>query len=72
MGTSRTCGPRCHNASGAACDCWCRGLFHGAAGKAAREAFAAAAGELPAEEGQGTLFWRAAMAAARAAPRGAP
>lgn len=40
MGKTRVCGGRCHQAVGATCRCWRGGLFHGAAGKGSREAFA--------------------------------
>ena len=46
MGKSRTCGASCHNAQKPACVCWCAGMFHGAEGAAARDAFAEAFGEL--------------------------
>lgn len=46
----RTCDARCHDAQGAKCACWCGGLFHGAAGKAARQAFAAEFGAVVADE----------------------
>jgi len=67
MGTSRTCGPRCHNAKQPECDCWCGGLFHGAAGAAARQAFVREFGgdDVPAQEDESSLFWSRAMAAAR-------
>lgn len=83
MGESRSCDARCHNAKGPHCACWCGGLFHGAAGKAAREAFVDAFNETPKSPEQFDslttspgLFdvdpnigarWRAAVAAARAA-----
>lgn len=46
----RRCDERCHHARGAICNCWCGGLFHGARGAAAREAFAEVYGELPEED----------------------
>ena len=67
MGRSRTCGKVCHEAKQAKCECWCGGLFHGAAGEAARQAFAQVVGELPGGEEQGTLFWNKGIEAARAA-----
>lgn len=45
MSTSRRCDARCHHAKREKCDCWCGGLFHGAKGAAAREAFAEVWGE---------------------------
>ena len=33
MGKVRTCDQRCHGAKQPACDCWCGGKFHGAAGE---------------------------------------
>jgi len=47
---SRRCDARCHNAKRGACSCWCGGLFHGADGKRAREAFREAWGEIPETE----------------------
>jgi hypothetical protein len=67
VGTTRTCGPRCHNAKEPECDCWCAGLFHGATGKAAREAFAKEYGEEPMALDEENLFWPKAIAAALAA-----
>lgn len=67
MGTTRVCGARCHKAVHPACDCWCNGTFHGAAGARAREAFVEVMGELPMQEDDGSLFWGRAMAAATAA-----
>jgi hypothetical protein len=67
VGKTRTCGPRCHNAKEPQCDCWCSGLFHGAAGAAARDAFAAAFGEVPMAIDEGNLFWDRAIQAAIAA-----
>lgn len=80
MGTVRTCDSRCHDANGPACACWCGGLFHGATGAAARDAFVAEYKALPTTEigfqettGQGSLFggdvgkWAGALAAARKA-----
>ena len=54
MGTVRVCGKTCHAAKRAKCRCWCGGLFHGAAGKEARDAFARefAVDELPTTEQQ--------------------
>ena len=50
MGHVKTCDGRCHNAKKPRCHCWCAGVFHGAAGEHAREAFRRALGrsELPA------------------------
>lgn len=42
----RRCDDRCHYARGPICNCWCGGVFHGARGAAAREAFIEAYGEL--------------------------
>jgi hypothetical protein len=42
VGKTRVCGKRCHTARRAECRCWCGGLFHGAAGREARDAFAEA------------------------------
>jgi hypothetical protein len=69
VGSSRTCGARCHQAKQPGCDCWCKGLFHGEAGRAAREAFAREFGGegVPALEDPENLFWARAMAAAEAA-----
>ena len=69
MSKSRSCGPRCHNAKSPPCACWCGGLFHGAEGKSAREAFVLEYGgdEVPAHEDEGSLFWDRAIAAAREA-----
>lgn len=72
MGTTRTCGPRCHNAKEPECDCWCCGLFHGAAGAAAREAFAKSFGEVPMGIEEGNLFWRQSIEAAIAARTPSP
>lgn len=79
MSTVRRCDVRCHNAKRPDCDCWCGGLFHGDAGKGAREAFAREfGGEVPAyplsqetlqlfpESGQ---RWRAGIEAAHRAAR---
>lgn len=86
MGTVRTCGSRCHSAKSERCVCWCGGLFHGAAGDAARQAFRDRFQETPATEAdfdralsQGDLFaghsaadtWRAAISRAREARAGA-
>ncbi len=81
MGKKRTCDSRCHEAREPACRCWCGGLFHGAKGKAAREAFAETFTELATTEreflehvGQRDLFreadgawWCEALAHAQAA-----
>lgn len=40
MGKTRVCGATCHTAKGGTCRYWCGGVFHGAAGQVAREAFA--------------------------------
>lgn len=80
MGSLRSCDGRCHKAKGAACSCWCGGVFHGAGGESAREAFRESFTEIPTDEqsflevtGQGSLFgdgqgagdrWRRAIAAA--------
>lgn len=73
MGSVRGCDARCHEAKHARCECWCGGLFHGAAGAAAREAFREVFGEEIPEKGepaQPELFqsadrfsraWRAAV-----------
>lgn len=46
----RRCDQRCHAARCVRCSCWCGGLFHGAAGAAARAVFVAAyGGPIPAE-----------------------
>lgn len=74
----RRCDKRCHDAKRVRCGCWCGGLFHGAAGEAAREAFVAAYGaSIPAESpelAEPLLHWpavgssfMAALDAARAA-----
>lgn len=39
MGKVRVCASACHAARSAVCACWCGGLFHGARGLDAREAF---------------------------------
>jgi len=39
MGKTRVCGGTCHKAKRPKCRCWRGGLFHGTAGKHAREAF---------------------------------
>jgi hypothetical protein len=83
VGKTRVCGKRCHAAKCAKCRCWCGGLFHGAAGLQAREAFKAEFMiNLPTTERafdaltrQPELFdetgksdrWRSAIAAARGA-----
>lgn len=36
MGKTRVCGGTCHKAKRPTCKCWCGGVFHGAAGAAAR------------------------------------
>lgn len=41
MGKTRVCGKRCHNARRSTCRCWCGGVFHGNAGREAREKFCA-------------------------------
>ena len=41
MGRTRVCGKRCHRAVTATCRCWCGGVFHGVAGRLARETFKA-------------------------------
>lgn len=64
MGSHRVCGARCHKAKHAACGCWCGGLFHGEAGKGAREAFAQIYGRDPTSVEEGSLFWKSAIAAA--------
>lgn len=65
MGKVRVCGATCHKAKRPKCRCWCGGLFHGAGGQEARDAFAQEFGvdELPTTErafleqtGQGDLF----------------
>jgi hypothetical protein len=43
-GKTRVCGKPCHTAKKPACVCWCAGMFHGAAGAEAREAFQEAYG----------------------------
>jgi hypothetical protein len=73
-GKVRVCDGKCHNAKKPDCDCWCGGMFHGARGSAARDAFKQAwGGEIP-REGEpqqldfgGAERWHAAVAAARAA-----
>lgn len=50
MGSVRTCDARCHEATALRCACWCGGLFHGARGQAARDAFVAEYGSLPRED----------------------
>jgi len=42
VGKTRSCDARCHNAKQPACDCWCAGHFHGAAGADNRKLFLAA------------------------------
>lgn len=71
-GKVRVCDRRCHGAKKPDCDCWCGGMFHGAKGAAAREAFRQTWGEEIPREGEpqqlplgGVERWRAAMAAAR-------
>lgn len=44
MGDVRTCGKPCHNARRPTCVCWCCGMFHGEAGREARDAFVDAFG----------------------------
>jgi hypothetical protein len=61
VGSSRTCGARCHNAKEPDCDCWCAGLFHGESGAAARNAFVEAFGELPTTVDDDNLFWDQAL-----------
>lgn len=65
MGKTRVCGATCHHANGKKCRCWCGGVFHGSAGKDARDAFAREFGveRLPTTKreflentGQGELF----------------
>jgi hypothetical protein len=50
MGTVRSCDARCHKARGPACSCWCGGVFHGAGGESARDAFVKEFGAEPADE----------------------
>jgi hypothetical protein len=69
MSSCRSCGPPCHNARHAVCTCWCGGLFHGEAGRTAREAFAREYGgdAPPSQPEPGSLFWPRAIQAAREA-----
>jgi len=64
VGRSRVCGKHCHEAKEPECDCWCSGLFHGAAGGAARDAFARVFGEAPTTIEESSLFWSQAIDAA--------
>lgn len=47
MSTFRKCDSRCHTAKRKVCQCWCGGVFHGAGGQAARDAFVAEYLKLP-------------------------
>ena len=50
MASSRRCDDRCHSARGPICTCWCGGVFHGARGAAAREAFVELYGDQPVDD----------------------
>jgi hypothetical protein len=58
----RRCDARCHDAERVRCSCWCGGLFHGAEGQRARDAFVASYGNaIPARSPELTeplLHWR--------------
>jgi hypothetical protein len=60
----RRCDARCHSARCVACRCWCGGIFHGAAGAAARREFVESFGApIPAESpelAEPLLHWRVA------------
>lgn len=45
MSSHRRCDAQCHDAKHEKCECWCGGLFHGAKGEAARQAFRDAFGD---------------------------
>ena len=74
----RRCDARCHDAARQKCACWCGGIFHGAAGRRARQAFVDTYGrDIPAESPElsepllhwhavGSTFTRAMTAARRA------
>jgi len=66
MGRVRVCGKVCHKAKCDKCTCWCGGLFHGAKGNLAREAFKEEFGSEPKGE-RGGERWSKAMEAARRA-----
>jgi len=67
MGSRRVCGLRCHCAQRPKCVCWCGGIFHGAAGELAREAFAAEYGLPPRGEKVDDPRWDRAVGAAKRA-----
>lgn len=67
---TRVCGARCHNAKRAKCGCWCGGLFHGAAGQEAREAFREVVTNDPKGEYPDDMLFVAGLKAARAVGQG--
>lgn len=82
MGDLRSCDGRCHQAKKEQCSCWCGGVFHGARGQEARDAFretfnaAPPADEVEADQMQlpagggapiAAVTWARAWSAARAA-----
>lgn len=46
------CGPKCYNAIGPKCDCWCQGVFHGKRGESMRRLALEHFGGLPKTEEQ--------------------